>query len=104
MTNYVGNAREQNRKYDKVIDEIKQMRKFYQDSIDELDANISGVASVNSLKISIRDKIIELDNKIKEINETKSAILKKANSLQRAEEERKRREELERQKKEEQNL
>ena len=94
MTNYIGNAKEQNHKYDLAIEEIKKMRKIYQDSIDELDSNIEGVSSVNQLKKSIQLKIDELDKKIKDINSTKITITKKANSLQRAEDERKRQEKL----------
>jgi len=64
------------------------------DCVDELDSKIEGVSSVNQLKKSIQLKIDELDQKIKDINSTKTIITKKANSLQRSEEEHKKQETL----------
>lgn len=97
MTDYIGNAREQNRKYDLAIEKIKQLRGFYQNSIDELNSNIKNVASVDKLKNSLTLKKDELDRIIKDINSAQSTITWKANVLQKEEEERQKQAKLEEQ-------
>ena len=81
MTNYIGNANEQNIKYSNAIKKIKELRSIYQKSINELDVKIKNVASVDKLKNSLTLKIEELDNIIRDIESTKSTIIWKANQL-----------------------
>ena len=87
---YKDGAERINRRYDNVIEQIKEAKKKYQSAIDELD-KMGNLTGTGDLKDQLREKISDLDKKIDKIKRIKSNLLENAKREDRREAEEARR-------------
>lgn len=86
MSSYESGIKKINKIYDDIITEIEDLKSKYDDVINKL-GEISGLEECNNLKTKIINKKDTLDNKISDIKDIKTTLLKRAKEEDKKEEE-----------------